>query len=569
MAGAIHARPGDGCRRGWWVALICAAAMTPGFGLCPAIAQFSEVNPQWVGIPPVPNVPTASSRFERGQTDANAQMMVRADELQYDNVNNRILANGSVQIYYQGSTLEADRVVYEQTTKRMRAEGNARFTEADGKVVHGEIIDLTDQFRDGFVDSLQLEAADRTRFAAPRAERKEGRYTVFQNGVYTACEPCKDDPSKPARWQVRATRIIHDDTEKMIYFEDARLEFLGFPMFYWPYLSTPDPSVKRKTGFLIPKFGYSTQFGLYGSTPYFWALAPNYDVTLTPTLTSKQGLLMQAEWRHRLINGSYSIKAAGIFQADRQYFADKFGPGSPGDRVFRGSIDTTGQFSLNHNWVWGWDGTLVTDKMVIQDYGLRSYFAIMDPFKSGGLETVTQLYLTGRGERSYFDARGMYFYGLAASDVQSQLPLVLPVVDYRNRLAQPLLGGELTYRANITSLTREAADLDPITQNAFKTGQCEQMTADPARKSSTDCILRGFPGTYSRGSAEATWRRTFIDPYGEKWTPFVSVRGDAAALSVKDEVGVSNFLPAGDSSVGRVMPAVGLEYRYPFISVQS
>jgi LPS-assembly protein len=194
---------------------------------------------------------------------------------------------------------------------------------------------------------------------------------------------------------------------------------------------------------------------------------------------------------------------------------------------------------------------------------------VVDPFKSGGLETVSQLYLTGRGERSYFDARGMYFYGLSASDVQSQLPLILPVVDYRNSLANPLFGGELTYRGNLISLSRENADFDPITQNAFNTGQCERMTADPTVKTPTQCILRGFPGTYSRGSAEAIWRRTLIDPWGEKWTPFVSLRGDIAALSVKGETGVSNYLPTGDSSVGRFMPAVGVEYRYPFISVHS
>ena len=88
-------------------------------------------------------------------------------------------------------------------------------------------------------------------------------------------------------------------------------------------------------------------------------------------------------------------------------------------------------------------------------------------------------------------------------------------------------------------------------------------------KTPTDCILRGFPGTYSRTSAEATWRRTLIDPYGQKWTPFATVRADIAALSVKGETGVSNYLPTGDSTVGRVMPAVGLEYRYPFISVHS
>jgi len=574
MAGATDARPGDVCRRGWWVALICAMATSVVFGVRPASAQFTEVNPPWVGIPQVPNVPTASSRFEKGQSDPNAQMMVRADELQYDNTNNRILAVGSVQIYYLGSTLEADRVVYEQTTKRMRAEGNARLTEADGKVVRGEVIDLTDQFRDGFVDSLQIETADKTRFAAPRAERQGGRYTVFQSGVYTACEPCKDDPSKPPRWQVRATRIIHDDSEKMIYFESARLEAFGYPLFYWPYLSTPDPTVKRKSGLLIPKLGYSSTLGATYSQAYFWALAPNYDLTVTPTLSSKQGLLLQTEWRHRLINGSYSVRAAGIFQADPGAFEKRFTPlypgdKDPGDRLFRGNIDTTGQFALNNNWVWGWDGSLVTDRMVIPDYALRTYFAMMDPLKSGGLETVSQLYLTGRGDHSYFDARLMYFYGLSASDVQSQLPIVHPVVDYQNKKREPFLGGEFSYRANITSLSRESADFDPITQNAFSTGQCDRVTADPTVKTPMDCILRGFPGTYSRGSAEATWKRTLIDPWGEKWTPFVSLRGDIAALSVQNETGVANYLPTGDSTVGRFMPAVGVEYHYPFISVHS
>jgi LPS-assembly protein len=574
MAVARNARPGSAHRRGRLTALVCttAAALVVAAGFAgQAAAQFTE-NPSYVGIPAPRNVPTASSRLDTGM-GGDAQMLVQADELQYDNTNNRILAVGNVRIYYNGSTVEANRVVYEQQTKRMRAEGNVRITEADGKIVNGEIIDVTDQFRDGFIDSLQLESADKTRFAAPRGERSGGRYTTFQSGVYTACEPCKDDPSKPPRWQVRATRIIHDETEKMVYFESARLEAFGVPLFYWPYLSTPDPTVKRKTGFLMPRAAYSSTLGFNFTAPYFWALAPNYDVTLTPTIYSAQGLLLQTEWRHRLMNGSYSIKAAGIFQADPGAFEKRFTPAypgdkDPGDRLFRGSIDTTGQFALNNNWVWGWDGTLVTDRMAIQDYGLRTYFATVDPLRSGGLETVTQLYLTGRGERSWFDARAMYFFGLSAADVQKQLPIVAPVIDYKNRLAQPLFGGDLTYRANITSLSRDQADFDPITQTAFNSGQCDQLSADPALKTSANCILRGVPGSYSRASAEATWRRTLIDPYGQKWTPFASIRADIAALSIKNETGVSNFLPAGDSTVGRVMPTIGLEYRYPFIGVQ-
>ena len=85
-----------------------------------------------------------------------AQMLVQANEVRYDYNNLLVSAVGNVQIYYNGATIEADRVVYDQATKRLRAEG-ARLTEANGKVTVGQVIDLTNYYRDGFVDSLGLE----------------------------------------------------------------------------------------------------------------------------------------------------------------------------------------------------------------------------------------------------------------------------------------------------------------------------------------------------------------------------------------------------------------------------
>ena len=85
----------------------------------------------------------------------------------------------------------------------------------------------------------------------------------------------------------------------------------------------------------------------------------------------------------------------------------------------------------------------------------------------------------------------------------------------------------------------------------------------------TNCLLRGMPGTYSRVSAETTWRSQYIDPFGEVITPFISMRADAAALSVQSQIGVSNYLTPGDSQVSRLMPTAGVEYRYPFVSIES
>jgi LPS-assembly protein len=495
-------------------------------------------------------------------------MLVQANEIDYDYNNYRVSAVGNVQIYYNGSTLEADKVVYEQKAKHLRAEGNARLTEADGKVTYGEVIDLTEDYRDGFIDSLRLENIDDTRLAATSAQRSSGNYTVFQNGVYTACEPCKDDPKKPPLWQVKAARIIHNQAEKMLYFEDATLEFFGTPLGYVPFFSTPDPTVKRKTGFLIPILTTSSSYGFGISTPYYMALAPNYDFTFSPMMTSKQGPMLQGEWRQRLEDGYFTLRGAGIYQWDKGFFTDSTGNDLPGDRFFRGAVQSSGQFNLSPQWVWGWDAVALTDDQFFQDYKIATLQA-SNPFLSVLSEGTSQLYLSGRGDRSYFDARVIHYDGYSLADQQSALPNILPVIDYDYVLGSPVLGGELGYKINFTGLTRQSASFDPISQNAVTNGLCTPLTADPTVKTSANCLLRGIPGEYARFTAEVDWRRQYIDPVGQVWTPFASLRADATSMNIQSQPGVANFIETGDSTLIRGMPTVGLEYRYPFISVQS
>ncbi len=148
------------------------------------------------------------------------------------------------------------------------------------------------------------------------------------------------------------------------------------------------------------------------------------------------------------------------------------------------------------------------------------------------------------------------------------MPVIHPVVDYSNVLNYPIIGGEFSYKTNFTSLTRSTAAFDPITTLANTNSLCVTASADPLARLPSQCLLRGIPGTYTRLTAEAQWRRSFTDPAGEIWTPFASVRADAIDASISNQPGVSNFLPVGDTQALRVMPTVGLEYRYPFINVQ-
>lgn len=532
------------------LAVLLGLLLAGTLGMATASAQSFTYNPR----PPKPVTARPAN---------DGQMLVQATEVDYDYNNSLVSAVGNVQLFYNGTSVEADRVIYDQKTKRLHAEGNVRMTDVDGKITYANILDLSDDYRDGFVDSLHVDTADQTRMAASRADRSNGNYTVFENGVYTACAPCADDPKKPPLWQVKGMRIIHDQINKMLYFENAQLEFFGVPLAYIPYFSAPDPTVKRKSGFLMPSYTTNSTYGFAVETPFYWAIAPDYDMTFNPRFMTQQGVLFQGEFRQRLMDGSYQIRAYGIDQLDPGAFA-----GQPGDRQFRGGAETRGEFALNDKWVWGWEGIVLSDFTFLSDYRLAAYRDPYGSFLALPTEAPSQLYLTGVGNRSYFDARTIYYLSLSGN--QSQVPVIWPVIDYSNVINHSVLGGEVSYKTNFTNLSRDNAVFDPINALAAATGACNPLlSADPARSIvPANCLMRGMPGTYTRFSGEVDWRRSFTDSAGEIWTPFASLRADAINADISNQPGVSNYLPVGNTQALRVMPTVGLEYRYPFINVQ-
>ena len=465
-------------------------------------------------------------------------MLLQATEIRYDYTNNTVSAVGNVQIYYNGSTVEADEVIYDQKTKRLQARGNVRLTEADGKITYGQFIDLTDDYRDGFVDSLRLETVDDTRFAAARADRVKGNYTVMQNGVYTACEACKDDPKKPPLWQIQAARIIHDSGEKMIYFEDARVEFFGVPLAYFPFLSAPDPSVTRKSGFLFPNITYSTAYGAGVEIPYFWAVAPSYDLTTSVMATWKEGELFQGVWRQRLMEGSYSIKAAGIFQTrSRVISPTATAPTAPTANTFRGAIQTAGQFALSDKWVWGWTGLLMTDTPVPVRL---SAVAVHRPVRSVPYRRRRRGRLADLSDRRRRPQLLRHTVDLLLRLLRSRRPVADPGHSsgaglFQRAGAADRSAASSAYKVNLTSLTRQQAEFDAINSNAANNQLC--AANNPATINSSNCLLRGIAGTYTRSSGEADWRRTFVTDSGQMITPFAGVRGDVAALQIAEPAG--------------------------------
>lgn len=518
------------------------------------------------------------ARKSQAPGSAQAQkdkMLVEADEIVYDRDKNTVSAVGNAHLFYQGRVVEADRVVYNRDNRHVTAIGNARMTESTGQVVTGEKIELTDDFKDAYIDSLRMTTPDRTRLSAPRVEREGGETTVFERALYTACEPCKDDPAKPPFWQVRAARIIHKNTERRIYYENATIEFAGIPVAWVPYFSAPDSTVKRESGFLAPRFIMSSALGYGVQTPYFWNLAPNYDVTFRPTFLSNQGVLLDGEWRHRLETGSYAIRAAGIYQLNPSSFSQP--PFGAGNKDFRGSLETYGRFLINEQWRWGWDLAMMSDKWFLRNYKIPSP-SLTQFGTSNFQESTSTVYLTGQGDRSYFNASAYYFRVLSYADWQKRQPVVPDVVDYDKTFqGGGQIKGDWKLSFNTATLVRQESDFRSLVTSTGTPGTYTFPMATtslytscaPGYYNPQNCIVRGLAGTYARATTELDWKRTIIDPLGMSWTPFGFMRGDVATAQVSTSglfnQYLSNFMDTSGDTLTRGMAGAGMTWRYPFL----
>ena len=534
----MHVVPVEGRKRSNLARLIGAAALACVFaaaGTSPVRAQVTEVM--------------------SADVPANSQMLLEADTLVYDNDNDIVTAAGSVKIDYGGNKLVAQRVVYNRKTGRLVASGEVEVVDSSGTRVYSDEIDITDDFANGFVNALRVETIDKTYFAAESAERAAGTTTTFHNGVYTACEPCEEKPDKAPIWRVKAQKIIWNGKEKTVRFEHSRFEMFGMPIAYFPVMEVPDPTVKRKTGFLIPGVNYTSDLGVGVIVPFYVALSPTYDLTLTGRYYSKQGFLGVAEWRQRFNNGYYNLKAAGINQQSPEEFG--FGRENAGTEAdpnkWRGMAGSKGVFSINPRWTFGWDVLVQTDKNFSGTYNIPGY---------GQTVHQSNVYLTGLNGRNYFDLRAMHFevqediLETSTAGRQDKQPWVLPSLDYSYTPEEPVAGGELTVKVNAREIVRDELDAVPSVP-----------------------LVRGAEGSNGRVTAEAEWKKSIVTAGGMVITPLVDVRGDAGYADMSDGSIASIDNMATTLGVGadvrselyRYMATAGLEWRWPvlFSSVSS
>ena len=437
-------------------------------------------------------------------------ILFRADRLRHDRELGIVVANGNVEIAHDDRILTAETVTYNQREDLLTATGNVTLLEPSGEVLFADYVELTGDFKQGILENLRIRLVDNARLAAVGGRRVGGNRTELRKAVYSPCLTCAVKPGRPPIWQIKAVDVIHDKEARQIEYRDAFFEFFGVPVVYTPYFSHPDPTVKRRSGFLTPTYGSDKELGVLLTLPYYFAIAPDKDATFSPTFTSKESVVLAGEYRQRFVDGRLNLTGSGTRAAIGEN--DK-----EADDNTRGHLFANVQFDLNDTWRTGGQVQLTSDDTYLRRYKI-----------SPKSELLSHAFLEGFRGRNYAAANTYFFRGLRVTDDEDTTPLILPLLDYKF-IGQPgRRGGRWNLDANLMGLRRK-------------------IGADSRRL-----------------SLKTGWQLPHITGDGQIYNLFATLQSDAYWVADVQEPGK----PAGTLSsgfTGRLFPKLGLDWRFPFV----
>jgi LPS-assembly protein len=436
-----------------------------------------------------------------------------ADEMSFDREKGIVTASGNVEIRYDDRTLRAESVSYDQNKDIASASGNVILVEPTGERLFGDKMEISGDLKDAVVLNIGMILQDHSRIAGTGARHSGGNITELRKGVYSPCEPCAEDPNAPPLWQIKAVKVIHNKEEKTVEYRDAWIEFFGYPVAYTPYFRHPDPTVRRKTGFLFPKIGNSSDFGTILETPFFWAISDSEDLTARPVLMTEEFPLLALQYRKRFLTGSIDAEGSITDNSEDSFTTEE------GEFGVRGHIDAEARFDINRTWRWGVDVKRSTDDTFLRRYGFASPQSL-----------DSQVFVEGIKGRDYYSAKTLVFQGLAETDEHDESPIVLPLVDYNHLGERDRLGGRFNFDFNLLALTRaKGTDTRRLSMRPrwerpfqgpfgdlfrFETG----LNADFYH--TNGLVISGQDGTYSGASyrmvpyADLNWRLPLVKSQG-------------------------------------------------------
>ena len=352
-----------------------------------------------------------------------------------------LVAQGNVEAFQGTTRLRARAIRYNEATGGLQIEGPITITEGDDTVTLADAAELDQGLQNGLLTGARLILNQQLQLAANQITRVEGRYSQLYKTAVTSCHICTD--GKAPLWQIRARRVVHDQLEQQLYFDDAQFLIRNTPVFYLPRLRLPDPTLKRATGFLIPSIRSTSQLGIGIKIPYFIRIGDHKDLTVTPYLSSATRTL-ELRYRQAFVRGRIEFNGALSRDDER--------PGAT-----RAYLFGRGDFDLRRNYKLHFDVQAVSDNAYLSDYGYSAQ------------DRLTSELTVSRTRRDEY-IRGSFFIfeSLREDEVNDTLPTIALDGEYERRYFPRTFGGELRFNLQAHSHIRtsdlpfDSADLDTI-----------------------------------------------------------------------------------------------------------
>lgn len=364
--------------------------------------------------------------------DLTSILNLKADKIELDQNQNILKASGNIVLTQNNSILTASEIRYFTEEKYIEIEGPIRIvSEEQSALIEASSGRLTDDLENGALTGVRLTYQDNTSVSSDRARLKKGKLVIVDGISYTPCVFCEGESPL---WRIKAGKIMYDRERRFVSYQNARMEIKGIPLLYTPYLAHPDPTIKRKTGILPPKFGSSKELGFIFGIPFFWEITPHSDLLLTPAITEQEGFVMSAGYRHRFKNGEVNLQATGTENSD-------------GD--FRNYVKADAALDIGENWKLSLNVDRASDQTFLKTYGLnRDPPAWLE--SSARLERFTK--------NTHMKVETIAFQDLRSGYKNRTTPYVLPRTSFWGQSKKFAGGGSFVFESDFLNLHRDEGD---------------------------------------------------------------------------------------------------------------
>lgn len=386
----------------------------------------------WLALAPI------ASAQQSPATDGPAMLVADQVFITSDRI---LIAEGNVEAFQGDIRLRAQKITFDRDSGTLQIDGPIRIDQGGEITILANAAEMSNNLRDGILNSARMVFQQHLQLSSVQMTRVSGRYTQLYKSSVTSCQVCDD--GSPPLWQIRAERITHDQLEKQLYFENAQFRIMDVPVFYFPGLRLPDPTLDRARGFLVPSVRTTSNLGTGIKVPYFFTLGESRDLTLSPYLSSKTRTL-DARYRQAFRNGNIELEGA-FTRDDLQPHND------------RGYLFGNGAFDLRHDVKLEFEVKTTSDDAYLADYGLPD----LDRLRS-------QLTLTQVRRDSLFRAGAFHYKTLRETEDPTLIPSAIADIYYQQRYHPAQLGGELQMTLHAHGHTR-TSDLDIVGRDVSRT----------------------------------------------------------------------------------------------------